>query len=270
MDDRTPPLGVLLRTWRGRRRLSQMELAHRAGVSPRHLSFVETGRARPSREMVLHLAEHLDVPLRERNGLLLAAGFAPAYRESDLDDPSLAAVRAGLERILAAHEPYPAVIVDRRWNLVSANAAAQMFLEGVDPALLGPPLNVLRLTFHPEGMGGRIANLDEWADHTLGRLKREATITGDADLLALEAELRDLVAAQGVARSPAPEGPTPPAVTLRLRTDEGELAFVATIATFGTALDVTLAELAIETFLPADAATAALLAARAERAPAPA
>ena len=261
MDDRTPPLGVLLRTWRGRRRVSQMDLAHQAGVSPRHLSFLETGRAKPSREMVLHLAEQLDVPLRDRNGMLLAAGFAPAFRESDLSSPEMTPVREALELVLAGHEPYPAVVADRRWELVMANAAAGLFLEGVHPALLEPPVNVLRLTFHPDGLGSRIVNLGEWADHTLGRLAREAMVTGREHLVELEAELRDLVAAQG-AYTPVPEHDPLPAITLRLATHEGELAFIATVATFGTPIDVTLDELAIEAFLPADRRTADVLARR--------
>lgn len=262
MADRTPPLGVLLRTWRGRRRISQMDLAHQAGVSPRHLSFVETGRAKPSREMVLHLAAQLDVPLRDRNGMLLAAGFAPAFRETDLSDPALAPVRDALDLVLAGHEPYPAVVADRRWELVMANAAAGLFLEGVDPALLAPPVNVLRLTFHPDGLGSRIVNLGEWADHTLSRLEREAMVTGCDELLELRDELADLVAAQG-AYTPAPEHDPLPAMTLRLATDDGELAFIATVATFGTPIDVTLDEIAIEAFLPADRHTAEVLHARA-------
>jgi hypothetical protein len=212
--------------------------------------------------MVLHLAEQLDVPLRDRNGMLLAAGFAPAFRETDLADPELAPVRDALELVLAGHEPYPAVVADRRWELVMANQAAGLFLEGVDPALLEPPINALRLTFHPDGLGSRIVNLGEWADHTLGRLAREAMVTGQQHLVDLEAELRDLVAAQG-AYTPVPEHDPLPAVTLRLATDDGELAFVATVATFGTALDVTLSELAIEAFLPADRHTADVLAERA-------
>lgn len=262
MDDRTPPLGVLLRTWRGRRRISQMDLAHQAGVSPRHLSFVETGRAKPSREMVLHLAEQLEVPLRDRNGMLLAAGFAPAFRETDLASPGMAPVREALELVLAGHEPYPAVVADRRWELVMANQAATLFLEGVAPALLEPPVNVLRLTFHPDGLGSRIVNLGEWADHTIGRLEREAMVTGRQELADLAAELKDLIAAQG-AYTPVPEHDPLPAITLRLATDQGELAFIATVATFGTPVDVTLDELAIEAFLPADRRTAEVLRARA-------
>ena len=240
-----------------------MDLAHQAGVSPRHLSFVETGRAKPSREMVLHLAEQLEVPLRDRNGMLLAAGFAPAFPETDLTDAAMAPVRLALEQVLAGHEPYPAVVADRRWELVMANQAAMLFLEDVDPALLAPPINVLRLTFHPDGLGSRIVNLGEWADHTLGRLRREAMVTGDTHLGALEAELRDLVAAQGV-HTPADEDHPLPAVTLRLATADGELAFIATIATFGTALDVTLSELAVEAFLPADDHTLQVLTERSE------
>ena len=263
MDDRTPPLGVLLRTWRGRRRISQMDLAHQAGVSPRHLSFVETGRAKPSREMVLHLAEQLEVPLRDRNGMLLAAGFAPAFRETDLAAPEMAAVREALELVLAGHEPYPAVVADRSWNLVMANQASGIFLEGVDPALLEPPVNVLRLTFHPDGLGSRIANLGEWADHTISRLEREAMVTGRRELVELRDELKDLIAAQG-AYTAVPEHDPLPAITLRLATDDGELAFIATVGTFGTPIDVTLDELAIEAFLPADRHTAEVLGRRAQ------
>jgi transcriptional regulator with XRE-family HTH domain len=259
-------VGTLLRGWRQRRHLSQLEVATGAGVSARHLSFIETGRARPSREMVLYLAEHLDVPLRERNNLLLAAGFAPTYRETDLDAPEMQAVRDALDRVLAGHEPYPAVVVDRRWNLVTANRATMVLLEGVDPDLLTPPVNVLRLSLAPTGMAPRIANLGEWADHLLSRLRRQVLLTGDEELAGLEAELRGYpgipAARHGV------EGPGEIAVPLRLRTgpgargvpeDDGELRFLSTVATFGTAVDITVAELSIEAFFPADAATAAAL-----------
>jgi len=243
-----------------RRRLSQLDLASLAGVTTRHLSFVETGRARPSREMVLHLAEHLDVPLRERNQLLLAAGYAPTFRQSDLSAPSFAAVRRALDQVLAGHEPYPALIVDRRWELVAANAAASVLVEDVAPELLAPPVNVLRVSVHPDGLGRRIRNLEQWADHTLGRLRREALMTGDDDLLALEDELHELVGRQGVEeRRRAVEAPNEVAVPMLLDSRRGPLALITTIATFGTALDITLSELAIEAFLPADAATAQTL-----------
>jgi transcriptional regulator with XRE-family HTH domain len=253
-------VGDLLRDWRRRRRLSQLDLAVNAEVSTRHLSFVETGRSKPSRELLLHLAEHLDVPLRERNDLLLAAGYAPAYRQRPLDDSAMAPVRAALDKILAGHEPFPAVIVDRAWNLVAANRTALAILtEGVAPHLLAPPANALRVTLHPEGLAPRVANLAEWSAHLLSRLHREATATADADLFALHEEL---AAYPGV--HDGRDDPTDPAAllftTLQLRRESGEdLVFFSTVATFGTARDVTIAELAIESFFPADAATEAAL-----------
>ena len=250
------PLGTLLREWRQRRRISQFELALDAGVSARHLSFLETGRSRPSRQMVLHLAEQLEVPLRERNRLLLAAGYAPAYAEHAFDAPELGPVRAALQRVLDAHQPFPAVVVDRAWNLVAANAGIDLFTRHVDPALLAPPANVLRASLHPDGLAPRIANLAEWRAHLLERLRRQVGVTGDEGLAALLAELEAYPAPPGAA------GHDPSvaiAVPLRFRADGGELAFLSTVATFGTAVDVTLAELSIEAFLPADAATAAAL-----------
>src|SRR3954469_21970511 len=185
-------VGGLLKEWRHRRRMSQLDLAVEADVSPRHLSFVETGRSRPSRELLLHLAEHLDVPLRDRNTLLLAAGFAPAYRETGLDAGEMAPVRDALEKILAGHEPFPAVIVDRHWNLVSANRPAMAVLtDGVDPDLLAPPVNALRVSLHPRGMAPRIANLDEWSAHLLTRLHRQHMATADPELGRLYDELRE-------------------------------------------------------------------------------
>src|SRR4051812_39079615 len=183
-------VGVMLRDWRRQRRLSQLDLALEAGVSTRHLSFVETGRSRPSPEMVEHLAEQLDVPLRDRNRLLLAAGYAPAYRERTLDEPEMGPVREALDRVLAGHEPYPAVVVDRGWNVVAANASVGVLLEGVAPELLEPPANVLRISLHPDGVAPRIANLGEWRAHLLERLGRQVALTGDAELAALHDELR--------------------------------------------------------------------------------
>jgi transcriptional regulator with XRE-family HTH domain len=249
-------VGSLLREWRTRRRLSQLELASDAGVSSRHLSFVETGRSRPSREMVLHLADHLDVPLRERNALLIAAGYAPTYHATDLDAPEMQAVRAAIERVLTGHEPYPAILVDRRWELVAANRAAALLVDGVAPELLAPPVNVLRASLHPDGLAPRIVNFGEWAEHIIGGLQRQIAVTGDEDLKALEVELSEYAAAQGAEPPASPQAPGEIAIPLRLRSPEGELAFITTIATFGTALDVTLAELAIEAFLPANTETA--------------
>jgi transcriptional regulator with XRE-family HTH domain len=252
-------VGQMLREWRMRRRLSQLELATSAGVSARHLSFVETGRARPSREMVLHLADHLDVPLRERNPLLMAAGYAPTFTASDLDAPEMQPVREAIDRLLAAHEPYPAILVDRHWNLVAANTTAWVLTDGVAPELLAPPLNVLRVTLHPDGLASRIANLPQWVDHLLGGLRRQIALTGDDELRALESELVGYVEAQGVSPHIEVDTPRAIAIPMRLRTDDGELAFITMLATFGTAIDITLDELAIETFLPADARTAEVL-----------
>jgi transcriptional regulator with XRE-family HTH domain len=249
------PVGTLLRDWRTRRRLSQLDLASEAGVSARHLSFIETGRSRPSREMILHLAEHLDVPLRSRNALLVAAGFAPTYHATNLDAPEMQAVRTAIERVLRGHDPYPAILVDRRWELVAANRAAALLVEGIAPELLEPPCNVLRASLHPRGLAPRIANLQEWAEHIIGGLRRQIAITGDEELRALEEELAGYAAVQGADPGPPTESPGAIAIPLRLRVDEGEVTFTTTIATFGTALDVTLAELAIEAFLPADTDT---------------
>ena len=254
-----PPagVGVLLRDWRQRRRRSQLDLALDAGVSARHVSFVETGRAKPSREMVLHLADQLEVPLRERNRLLLAAGYAPVYAERTLDDPEMAPVREALELVLQGHEPYPAVVVDRGWNVVTGNRANPRLLEGCAPELLAPPLNVLRVSLHPDGMAPRILNLGAWRAHLLERVERQVALTGDAEL----ARLRDEVAAYP---GPEHEGPTEVigdiVVPLHLRTLGGdELRFFSTMATFGTAVDITVAELSIESFFPADEATARVM-----------
>lgn len=252
-------LGDLLRDWRQRRRTSQLALALDAGISSRHLSFIETGRSRPSREVVLRLAEVLGVPLRERNRLLLAAGHAPAYDGRPLDDPSLAAARQAVDRVLDGHLPYPAIAVDRHWNLVAANAALAPLLAGVTPALLAPPVNVLRLGLHPEGLAPRIVNFREWRAHLLARLHHDLDATADPTLAALLDELRGYPA--GSPTSPSgPQDLGGIAVMLRLHTAVGELAFISTTTVFGTALDLTLAELAIEAFFPADAATARALA----------
>ncbi|WP_369973555.1 helix-turn-helix domain-containing protein [Prauserella sp. PE36] len=255
---RRPPVGELLRAWRDRRRISQLDLAIAADISTRHLSFVETGRSAPSRDMVLRLGEHLDVPLRERNQLLLAAGFAPVYPESSLDDPELAAVRDAVRRLLTGHEPYPAVVIDRRWNLLEGNAAVAVLIEGVAPELMGPPANVLRVTLHPDGMASRIVNLGEWRAHLLGRLRREVAVTADPELAALLEELRGYPCDDEVPEVEIP-GPGDFLVPLRLRHEGRELSFFSTVATFGTPLDVTLAELSIESFYPADAETAEVL-----------
>jgi transcriptional regulator with XRE-family HTH domain len=254
-------VGALLRDWRQRRRMSQLDLAVAAGVSSRHLSFVETGRSKPSRELLLHLAVHLDVPLRERNALLLAAGYAPTYNETAFTAPELAPIRAALDQVLAGHEPYPAVVVDRRWDIVAMNRSVGVLLEGVDATLLGPAPNALRIALAPGGLRSRIVNLAEWRDHLLDRLLRQARLTGDEELQALHDELAAHDDGLDSGGLPA-EQPPALAVPLRLRSDAvpgGELRFVSTVTTFGTALDVTLAELSLEAFLPADPETAEAL-----------
>jgi len=250
------PVGALMRQWRERRRLSQLDLAMQADISTRHLSFVETGRSTPSRAMVLHLAEQLDVPLRERNGLLVAAGYAPVYAETALDDPQLSAVRAAVRQVLTGHEPYPAVVVDRQWTLVDANAGVALLTEGVAPELLAPPANALRVSLHPDGMAPRIVNLGEWRAHLLGRLRRQAAHTADPALVQLYDELRAYPCDQPEVELP---GSGDIVVPLRLRHAGRELAFFSTVATFGTPLDITVAELAIDAFFPADPATTAVL-----------
>jgi transcriptional regulator with XRE-family HTH domain len=249
-------VGGLLRDWRQRRRLSQMDLALEAGVSTRHLSFVETGRSRPSPEMVVNLAEQLEVPLRERNQLLLAAGYAPRYEARSFDDPALSEIRDAVSRVLAAHEPYPAIAVDRHWNLIASNGALGPILQGVAPHLLVPPVNTIRLALHPEGVAPRIINLGEYRADLLHRLERAARLTGDAGLAELHQEML------GYPGPPAPPAPAGSAVTIQLRLAPtpgqggGELAFFSTITTFGTAVDVTVSELAVEAFFPANPQTA--------------
>ena len=251
-------VGDLLRVWRARRRFSQLDLACEAEVSTRHLSFVETGRAKPSREMLLRLAERLDMPLRERNRLLLAGGYAPLHLERSLDSPDMAAVRLAVEAVLSGHEPFPALAVDRHWQLVGANAAVGRLLAGVASHLLAPPVNVLRLSLDPEGLAPRILNLPEWRHHLLGRLRAEADRSGDVVLAALHAELSALP--RMASRTP-PGTPSWVAVPLVLADPDtgATLRFLSTTTVFGTATDVTLAELALECFYPADAATRAAL-----------
>ena len=260
VDTRHSGLGGNLRVWRDRRRVSQLELAIRAGTTQRHLSFIETGRSRPSAEMVAHLAEQLDVPLRERNQLLLAAGYAPRYGELALKDPGMAPVREAIDLILGGHEPYPALIVDRHWELIAANRGLAIFTEGVAPELLEPPANCMRIALHPDGLAPRIANLGEWRAHLLERLTRQLTLTGDAAIATLLDELTGYPGGDDEYDSAAAADPNTLVVPLRLRAPDGaELRFFSTVATFGTAVDITLAELSIESFFPADAETAAAI-----------
>jgi len=250
----TPPVGQLLREWRERRRISQLDLSIQADISARHLSFVETGRSRPTPGMILRLSEQLDVPLRERNALLLAGGYAPAYPEHSLDEPELMRLRAVLRQILTGHQPYPALVVNRWWEMLDGNAAIQVLTDGCDPALLTPPVNALRVSLHPGGMAPRIANLPEWRAHILERLHRQVQSTRDPRLAELYGELSAYPG--GVAERPEL---TDVAVPLRLRHGDRELAFFSMTAVVGAPLDVTVAEVAIESFYPADAETAEAL-----------
>jgi transcriptional regulator with XRE-family HTH domain len=232
------PVGELLREWRQRRRLTQMDLALEAEISPRHLSFVETGRASPSREMLLHLSEELEIPLRERNALLISAGYAPMFPERPLGDAALQAARKAVDLVLEAQKPYPAFALDRHWQMLASNGALPQIYSEVVPELLQPPINVLRLSLHPAGLAPRIANLTEWRAHLLARLRRQIALTADPVLAAL------LKVEHAVA------------IPLRIATASGVLSFFSTTTVFGTPVDVTLSELAIESFFPADASTA--------------
>ena len=258
METATVEIGGYIRTWRQRRRLSQLELALDSAISTRHLSFLETGRSRPSRDVVLRLADRLDVPLRDRNVMLVSAGYAPVFPERAIDDTALGAARAAIELMLRGQEPYPALAIDRKWNMVSANRALAPFLEGVSPELLAPPLNVLMLSLHPEGLAPRIENLAEWRSHLLDRLQRQIEITADPALVDLMHRLDAL-----------PPGPRPmarrhetqsgPLIPIRLRLGDEVLAMFSTTTVFGTPLEITLSELAIESFFPADDRTAGRL-----------
>jgi len=258
MNQQTLPVGIQLRDWRQRRRMSQLDLALEADISSKHLSFVETGRAQPSREMILHLSEQLAVPPREQNMLLLAAGYAPHFPARSLDDPSLSAARKAVELVLTGHEPFPAVAVDRHWTLVSANRMIDPLLASVAPALMEPPVNVLRIALHPEGIAPQIRNLPEWRHHLLHRLRQQIEASADATLIALMEELENYPA----------HAFTPPArqadyggvaIPLQLETPAGLLSMFSTVTVFGTPIDITLSELAIEAFFPADDASAGIL-----------
>ncbi|GAA1360090.1 helix-turn-helix domain-containing protein [Streptomyces beijiangensis] len=253
-----PGVGPLLRGWREQRKVSQLDLALRADSSARHISFIETGRSRPSEEMILRLAEHLDIPVRERNSLLLAAGYAPHYAQTALDDPSMTALREGIERLLTGYEPYPALVVDGTYTVIAANRGIAMLLDGVPAHLLAPPLNAMRLTLHPEGLAPKILNLREWRGHLLHQMERQIA-------LARSAPLRELYEEVSGYPHPGPgdtddrdeSHPAHPwfALPLRIEHEGHVLSFVSSIATFNTPMDVTVAELAMETFLPADPAT---------------
>jgi transcriptional regulator with XRE-family HTH domain len=245
-------IGDHLREWRQRRHLSQLDLAVDAEISARHLSFVETGRAAPSREMVLKLAERLEVPLRERNVLLVAAGFAPAYQQRSLDDPALTSARAAIDLVLKAHEPNPALAYDRHWNLVTANRMVAPLLKDVPPRLLVQPVNIMRLAFHPEALAPRTVNLAEWCGHLLERVHRQCEATADPELIRLYEELK----AYPIPARAVPLAADTVALPFKLRLDGQVLTFLSTTMVFGTPVDITLSELALETFFPADAQTA--------------
>ncbi|MGW5371619.1 helix-turn-helix domain-containing protein [Streptomyces sp. NPDC004009] len=252
-------IGRLLRSWRERRRVSQLELALRADSSARHISFIETGRSRPSEEMVLRLAEHLQVPVRERNALLLAAGYAPHYPETPLDDPALDALRDGMERLIQGYEPYPALVVDAGYTVVASNRGIAMLLEGVAEELMTPAPNAMRLTLHPGGLAPRIRNLREWRGHLLAQMERQIALDRSDQLRALYEEVAGYPVPED-APGGEPAGPVAYfALPLRIEHQGRILSFVSSISTFNTPMDVTVAELAIETFLPADPATAKYL-----------
>jgi transcriptional regulator with XRE-family HTH domain len=257
--DQRYQFGDRLRRWRQDRGVSQLALASDADVSPRHLSFVETGRSAPSRGLVLRLAEHLEIPLRGRNELLLAAGFAPEFSQSKLDAPGLSMVRVAIRQLLTGHNPYPALVVDQGWNLVEANASTDVLIEDVPDELAAQPFNVLRYSLHPAGLAPRIRNLEQWREHVLSRLDRQVRVTGDAGLADLYRELRDYPAAAG--RQPGRRAPAAAEVVVPLRVlhKDQELSLFSTTTLFGTPNDVTVEELAIESFYPADEETAGYL-----------
>jgi transcriptional regulator with XRE-family HTH domain len=253
----TKPIGNLLREWRQRRRMSQLDFAGEAEISTRHLSFIETGRAQPSRDMILRLSERLGIPLRERNLLLVAAGFAPVFAERRLDHPALAAARKAVELVLKGHEPYPALAIDRHWTLIQSNAAVAPLLAGSAASLLVPPVNVLRLSLHPEGLAPHIENFSEWRSHLLERLRQQIELSADPTLIELFGELSNYPAPKTPHGGTADYGNV--VVPLRLKTEAGIFSFFSTTTVFGTPVDVTLSELAIEAFFPADTETAEAL-----------
>ena len=255
MTAAAPSIGYLLREWRQRRHLSQLDLACEAEISTRHLSFLETGRAAPSREMVIRLAEQLDIPMRERNVLLMAAGYAPVFPENIFNDPALDSARRAVDMMLQAQKPYPAFVIDRHWNIVASNGALPWIYKGVADHLLQRPINALRLTLHREGLAPRIENLAEWREHLLSRLRRQVQVTADRTLVDLMGELLGYPMPDGARPGPAATAEMAVAVPFRIQTEAGLLSFFSLTTVFGAPLDITLAELALEFFLPADSAT---------------
>jgi transcriptional regulator with XRE-family HTH domain len=259
MTSPTRSIGDLIREWRQRRRLSQLDLACDAEISTKHLSFLETGRSQPSREMLLRLADRLAIPLRDRNVMLRAAGFAPTYQERSLDDPGFRVARQSIDHLLAMHDPNPALAVDRHWTMAAANQAVGDLISGVDPLLLTPPVNVIRISLHPAGLAPRIINLMEWRRHIIGRLRQQIEVTGDPILADLVEEVRDYPVPSGPAGRSKPQDHEMVAVPFQLATVHGPLSFFSTTTVFGTPVDITLAELAIEAFFPADQATISVM-----------
>jgi transcriptional regulator with XRE-family HTH domain len=260
MVEAVQTVGGMVRSWRELRRFSQLELAMEAEVSQRHLSFIESGRAAPSREMVLRLAEHLEIPFRERNAMLLAAGYSPVFRDRPLEDPTLSHAKAALETLLRAHEPYPALIVDRHWNIVSANRALAPLLEGVDSELLKPPANALRISLHPRGLAPKIVNLTEWRQYLLDRLRRQFRISRDPALDTLLKDLSGYPFSSSERLSNFNDSlANEVAILLRLKTPKGVLSFLSTVTVFGTPVEITLSEVTLEAFYPADQETARIL-----------
>jgi transcriptional regulator with XRE-family HTH domain len=254
-------VGELVRDWRTRRRRSQLDLSIDVGVSTRHLSFVETGRSRPSPELILAIAHHLEVPLRDRNTMLLAGGYAPRYTQRSLDDASMKSVRASIQRLLDAHDPYPGVAIDRAWNVVVANQAGMALSSGLPAHLAGPPMNIYRVSLHPDGMAARTTNFTEWAGQMLAQLRRAVRLTADPDLIALEREVLAYPNIEQIAPMIAAQATEDPVllVPFRVSTPLGEVAMFTTLTTFGTPRDVTLEELVVELFFPADESSAAKL-----------
>jgi transcriptional regulator with XRE-family HTH domain len=253
------PIGDLLREWRQRRRLSQLTLACDAEISTRHLSFIETGRSQPSRAMILHLSEQLAIPMRDRNILLVAAGYAPIFPERSLDDPALQSVRKAIDLVLESQKPYPAFALDRHWTIAASNGALPEVYVGVAPHLMQPPINALRLTLHPDGLAPRIANLSEWRQHSLARLRRQIDVTADPVLLELLRELSQYSGPGGKNHLAVPTEEPAVAIPFCIRTERGLLTFFTTTTMFGSPVDITLSELAVECFYPADAATAQIV-----------
>jgi transcriptional regulator with XRE-family HTH domain len=255
----TQSLGGLLREWRRRGRMSQLDLACDVGISSKHLSFLETDRSTPNRQMLLHLAACLNIPLRDRNDLLAVAGFAPAFQERPFSEPGLNVVRRNVEVVLAAHDPNPALAMDRHWTMLAANRAVAHLVAGAEPSLLRPPVNVLRLLLHPAGLASRIVNLAQWRAHVIARLRRQIDVGGDATLMDLLEELRDYPGLRSAASADQEDESGMLAIPFRLATIDGVLSFFSTTMVFGAPVDITVSELAIEAFLPADVETAAVM-----------